>query len=263
MTHLSCKRKGKRSRLKSLQEIIDKGKRIVFFGGAGVSTESGIPDFRSQTGLYSAGGRMLQEGELAQIKGLTPETVLSNTFFYMHPGPFFDFYRKYMIYPDARPNAAHKKLFELEQCDKLRGIVTQNVDGLHRMAGNKRVYGLHGSIYENICMDCSKRYPLEWLMAAERIPRCEDCGGVVKPNVVLYGEGLDKYTVMGACREISSCDVLIVAGTSLTVEPAASYLAYFGGKELVIINREATRADRQATLVIRESVAQVLGAIRL
>ena len=236
--------------MKTLQEIIDKGKRIVFFGGAGVSTESGIPDFRSVDGLYN------------QKYAYPPETILSDTFFYTHTEEFFEFYRDKMIFPDARPNAAHRKLFELEQAGKLRGIVTQNIDGLHRMAGNKLVYELHGTVYENTCLECGKKYDLDFMMRSTGVPRCA-CGGVVKPDVVLYGESLDKYTIMGACREISRADVLIVAGTSLTVQPAASFLDYFDGRDLVVINRDATSADRRASLVLHEKVGEVLGKIEV
>lgn len=238
--------------MKTLQEIVDRARRIVFFGGAGVSTASGIPDFRSADGLYRR-----------QYGDLTPEMILSESFFYLHPGRFFEFYRTHMLHPDARPNAAHLKLWELEQTDKLRGIVTQNIDGLHRMAGNRRVYELHGSVHENYCMDCNRSYSMDWMLRSRGIPRCEHCGGVVKPYVVLYGEAPDKYTCMGACREISGCDTLIVAGTSLAVEPAASFLDYFKGRELVIINREETPADSRATLALHEEVAEVMTALEI
>ncbi len=236
--------------MKTLQEIIDKGKRIVFFGGAGVSTESGIPDFRSVDGLYN------------QKYAYPPETILSDTFFYTHTEEFFDFYRDKMLFPNAEPNAAHKKLFELEQAGKLRGIVTQNIDGLHRKAGNKLVYELHGTVYQNTCLECGKKYDLDFMLNTTGVPRCA-CGGVIKPDVVLYGESLDKYTIMGACREISQADVLIVAGTSLTVQPAASFLDYFNGRDLVVINRDETSADHRASLVLHERVGEVLGKIEV
>lgn len=236
--------------MKTLQEIIDKSKRIVFFGGAGVSTESGIPDFRGADGLYSR-----------KYGDLTPEMMLCESFFYLHPEKFFEFYREHMLHPDARPNAAHLKLAELEKAKKLRGVVTQNIDGLHRMAGNRLVYELHGSVHENYCMDCNKSYSFEWMLASSGIPRCEKCGGVVKPYVTLYGEAPDKYTCMGACREISNCDTLIIAGTSLEVEPAASFLDYFKGRELVVINLERTPADERATLVLNEKVADVMSRL--
>ena len=230
-----------------LKEIIERSRRIVFFGGAGVSTASGIPDFRSETGLYAG-----------EFGGAKPETILSATYFALHTKEFYDFYRRHMVYPDAVPNAAHMYLYELEKRDKLRGIVTQNIDGLHRKAGNKRVYELHGSIYENYCVDCETFYPLEKITQSEGVPRCEKCGGVIKPWVVLYGEQPDKYTMIGACREISGADTMIVAGTSLQVEPAASLLEYFSGKNLVVINKEVTPADETATLVIRDRVENVM-----
>ncbi|MBR3018625.1 MAG: NAD-dependent protein deacylase [Clostridia bacterium] len=234
-----------------LQSIINHAKRIVFFGGAGVSTASGIPDFRSADGLYNQ-----------EFEGLTPEMILSKSFFYLHPDAFFSFYRRYMIHPEARPNAAHRYLFELEKRDKLRGIVTQNIDGLHKAAGNKRVYEIHGSIHDNYCMECNARFPLEAVMASEDIPRCRHCGGVIKPSVVLYGEAPDKYVCIGACREISNADTLIVAGTSLSVEPAASFLNYFSGKNLVVINREPTPADSKASLVLYGDVTEIMGGLK-
>ncbi len=233
----------------NLQSIIDASRRIVCFTGAGFSTASGIPDFRGERGLYAG-----------EWEGLTPEMILSQSFFYLHPEKFFAFYRSHLIFPDARPNAAHEALYRLERAGKLRGIVTQNIDGLHRRAGNRLVYEVHGSVWENYCMDCNAFYGLEKVLRSEGIPRCERCGGVVKPWVVLYGEAPDKYTRMGACREISNCDTLIVAGTSLSVEPAASMLDYFHGKYLVVVNREPTPADERATLVVRGDVAEVLGS---
>ena len=228
-----------------LREMIRSSKRIVFFGGAGVSTGSGIPDFRSEQGLYA-------EDE----DGLSPEMILSRTFFFLQPEKFYDYYRKHLLYPDAKPNAAHRYLFELEKQDKLRGIVTQNIDGLHRRAGNIRVYELHGNVHENHCMECGTAYPMETVLQAQGIPRCE-CGGVIKPDVVLYGEPLEKYVCIGARREIANADLLIVAGTSLSVEPAASFTEDFRGRHLVVINQEETPADGRAELVIRADVAEV------
>lgn len=233
------------------QEIIDRSRRIVFFGGAGVSTASGIPDFRSAEGLYA------EEND-----GLSPEMILSKSFFYLQTEKFFDYYRKHLLYPDAKPNAAHRKLFELEQKDKLRGIVTQNVDGLHKAAGNIRVYELHGNVHENECMDCGASYPMEAILDSEGIPRCRDCGGVIKPNVVLFGEALPKYVCIGAIREITNADTLIVAGTSLAVEPAASFIGHFRGRNLVVINRDHIPAETQATLVLSGDVAEIMGRIR-
>ncbi len=232
-----------------LQEILDRSRRVVFFGGAGVSTASGIPDFRSASGLYAT-----------PFGDLSPEMILSRSFFYLHPEIFFDFWRKRMLHPEARPNAAHRFLAELEKRDRLRGIVTQNIDGLHRKAGNIRVYELHGSVYDNSCMECNASWPMEAVLRAEGIPRC-DCGGVIRPNVVLYGEPLEKYVCIGALREITNADTLIVAGTSLSVEPAASFLESFRGKHLVVINREPTPADDRADLVLREEVAAVFSRL--
>jgi NAD-dependent deacetylase len=229
-----------------LKEILDRSRRIVFFGGAGVSTASGIPDFRSEDGLYS-----VNTGKY------TPEEILSATFFALHTAEFYDFYRRYMVHPDARPNSVHRYLYELEKQDRLRGIVTQNIDGLHKLAGNKRVYELHGSVCENYCVDCETFYPLSRILESDGVPRCDKCGGIIKPWVVLYGEIPDKYTGIGACREISGADTLIVAGTSLAVEPAASYIEYFTGRNLIVINRTPTPADERASLVIRDDIADV------
>ena len=238
--------------MEAFQEIVDRSKRIVFFGGAGVSTASGIPDFRSADGLYAG-----------EEEGLSPEAILSRSFFYLQPEAFFDYYRKHLLHPDAKPNAAHRKLFELEQADRLRGIVTQNVDGLHKDAGNIRVYEIHGSVRENYCMECNAPYPMEAILHSEEIPRCKDCGGVIRPNVTLYGEPLPKYVCIGAIREITNADTLIVAGTSLAVEPAASFLGHFRGKHLVVLNRDPIPAEEQAELVIRGDVAEVMDRLRV
>lgn len=236
--------------MNELTSIIKASKRIVFFGGAGVSTESGIPDFRSVDGLYN------------QKYAYPPETILSRTFFELRPAEFFKFYKDKMLPLDALPNDAHKKLFELETAGKLTGIVTQNIDGLHQKAGSIRVFELHGSIHRNFCMECGKFYGPEFIKNAEGVPKCE-CGGVIKPDVVLYEEGLDDATVRGALRVISEADTMIVAGTSLTVYPAAGFLDYFRGKNLVLINRDPTPADRKATLVIRGNIGKVLGSIQI
>lgn len=238
--------------MSELQEIIDRARRIVCFTGAGVSTPSGIPDFRGEDGLYAG-----------EWEGLSPEMALSRSFFYLRPEDFFRFYREKLLFPDAKPNAAHIRLFQLERAGKLRGVVTQNVDGLHKRAGNRLVYEIHGSVWENYCMDCNAFYGLEKVLNSDGIPRCDRCGGVVKPWVVLYGEAPDKYSCMGACREISNCDTLIVAGTSLSVEPAASFLDYFHGKRLVVINATPTPADDRADLVLRGDVAEILGGINI
>lgn len=236
------------SAIETLKTWITESDNIVFFGGAGVSTESGIPDFRSTDGLYH------------QKFDYPPETILSHTFFYQHPEYFFKFYREKMLPLDYQPNEAHKKLAALEQAGKLRAIVTQNIDGLHKAAGNIRVYELHGSVHDNYCTECNASYPMEAILRSEGIPRCE-CGGVIRPNIVLYGEPLEKYVCIGARREITNADTLIVAGTSLAVEPAASFIGDFRGKHLIVINRTPTPADEQAELVLREDVAEVFEAL--
>ena len=247
--------------INNLNLIIGRSRRIVFFGGAGISTACGIPDFRSAEGLYSMkrndpGNDITGCCGAIECLNRSPEEILSAAFFALHTEYFYEFYRKHMVYPEARPGVVHRYLYELEKANKLRGIVTQNIDGLHKMAGNKRVYELHGSIYENYCIDCETFYPLEVIMESEGIPRCPKCGGIIKPWVVLYGEAPDKYTMIGAMREISGADTLIIAGTSLAVEPAASLIEYFSGSNLVIINRDPTPADAKATLIIREDIEE-------
>lgn len=232
----------------TLQQIVDESSRIVFFGGAGVSTESGIPDFRSTDGLYH------------QKYAWPPEQILSRTFFDRMPEEFYRFYRDKMLPLDAQPNAAHLKLAEMERAGKLTAVVTQNIDGLHTKAGSQRVYELHGSIWRNHCMTCGKFYKPEFIRDSKDIPRC-DCGGKIKPDVVLYEEGLDDGVVAGAVQAIRNADAMIVAGTSLTVYPAAGLLRYFRGKHLVLINRDATPYDDMAELVIHEKVGEVLGAL--
>ena len=236
----------------ALQAMVDGAKRIVFFGGAGVSTASGIPDFTGENGLYRQ-----------QYGGLTPEMMLSQSFFYLHPDLFYAFYRAHMVHPQARPNAAHRKLAQLERAGRLSALVTQNIDGLHRAAGNRYVYELHGSVHENRCIECGRLYDLAYILSAQGVPKCASCAGVIKPSVVFYGEALDHYVSTGACREISRCDLLIVAGTSLTVEPAASMLGYFrgGSRRLVVINRDETQAEKQASLVIHGDIETVMDAI--
>ncbi len=232
----------------TLQEIIDHSKNIVFFGGAGVSTESGIPDFRSTDGLYN------------QKYDYPPEEILSHTFFVSHTEAFYDFYRDKMLCLTAEPNAAHKKLVELEQKGKLSAVVTQNIDGLHQKAGSKNVFELHGSIHRNYCTQCHKFFDADFIANSVGVPTC-DCGGIIKPDVVLYEEGLDDATVTGAVDAISSADCLIVAGTSLNVYPAAGFIRYFRGKYFVLINRDVTPADEYADLVIHDSVGKVLSDI--
>ncbi len=233
-----------------LQEIIDKSRKIVFFGGAGVSTESGIPDFRSVDGLYN------------QKYKYPPEQILSHTFFVNKTEEFFDFYRDKMICPNAKPNTAHKVLAKMEKIGKLSAIVTQNIDGLHTMAGSKKVLELHGCVNRNYCQKCGKMFDAEFILKSKGIPHC-DCGGIIKPDVVLYEESLDNDVVSEAVREIRSCDTLIVAGTSLTVYPAAGMINYFRGGNLVLINRDSTPYDSQANFVIHKKVGEVLGKINL
>ncbi|MBQ3936413.1 MAG: NAD-dependent protein deacylase [Ruminococcus sp.] len=232
----------------TLQEMINDSKSIVFFGGAGVSTESGIPDFRSVDGLYN------------QKYDYPPETMLSHTFFETHTAEFFKFYRDKMICQGVKPNKAHLKLAELERAGKLTAVVTQNIDGLHTLAGNKKVYELHGSVHRNYCTKCGKFYGIDAIINSDGVPKCE-CGGIIKPDVVLYEEGLDNDTVNGAVAAIASCDMLIIAGTSMTVYPAAGLIRYFRGKYLVEINRDATAIDDQCDLVIHDKVGETLGRI--
>lgn len=233
-----------------LQQIINESNNIVFFGGAGVSTESGIPDFRSVDGLYN------------QKYDYPPEEILSHTFFNAHTEYFYDFYRDKMLVLDAEPNAAHLKLVELEQAGKLTAVVTQNIDGLHQKAGCKNVFELHGSVHRNYCTSCHKFYNAEYIKSSKGVPRC-NCGGIIKPDVVLYEEGLDDNTVSGTINAIKNADCLIVAGTSLNVYPAAGFIRYFCGKYFVLINRDPTPADSMADLVIHDKVGKVLSAINV
>lgn len=234
--------------IEKLQQMIDGSRRIVFFGGAGVSTESGIPDFRSVDGLYH------------QKFDYPPETILSHSFFISHTAEFFDFYRQKMICLTARPNAAHRKLAELEAAGRLSAVVTQNIDGLHQMAGSKNVLELHGSVHRNYCQKCRKCYSAEEILNSTGIPRCS-CGGLIKPDVVLYEEQLDSRTIDESLRYISEADMLIIAGTSLTVYPAASLIRYFRGSYLVLINRDPTPMDNRTSLTIHGKVGEVLGQI--
>jgi NAD-dependent deacetylase len=237
----------------SLQHLINASHRIVFFSGAGVSTESGIPDFRSSHGLYSQKFR----------RTLDPEQIISHTFLEEDPATFFDFYRSKLIYPDAKPNAAHLAAAALEKQGKLEGVVTQNIDGLDEMAGTTRVAELHGTTMRNYCLQCGKQFPRDFVYRSTGIPHCDSCGGMVRPDVVLYEEGLDENVIEKAVQWISAADLLIVAGTSLHVYPAAGLLGYFRGEHLVLINKTATGADRSAELVIRQPVAEVMAALSL
>lgn len=227
-----------------LKQWMDESNNIVFFGGAGVSTESGIPDFRSQDGLYN------------QEYRYPPEMIISHSFYKRNPEEFFRFYRNKMVITDAKPNAAHKALAKLEQQGKLKAVITQNIDGLHQMAGSKEVLELHGSIHRNYCERCGKFYGLNAVADTNGVPKCS-CGGTIKPDVVLYEEGLDQKTLQKAVKYISEAEVLIIGGTSLVVYPAAGLIDYYGGKKLVLINKSETGRDSQANLVIREPIGQV------
>ena len=236
-----------------LQNIIDGSRRIVFFGGAGVSTESGIPDFRSRDGLY------------AQEWKYPPETIISRSFFDRDPKEFYRFYRKKLIVKGVRPNITHTRLAELEKAGKLSAVVTQNIDGLHQMAGSKNVFELHGSTLRNFCMDCGAPYGIDFIAESANadggIPRCTKCGGIVKPDVVLYEEGLDERVTSGALAAIGEADTLIIGGTSLVVYPAAGFIRAFRGENLVIINKSETSADAACTLVVHDSLGKVFAAL--
>lgn len=236
--------------IEQLQEIIDDSSRVVFFGGAGVSTESGIPDFRSADGIYH------------QKYKYSPEQVVSHSFFMKYPDAFYDFYKEKMMCLDAKPNAAHLKLAELEQAGKLSAIVTQNIDGLHQAAGSKIVYELHGSIHRNYCMKCGKFYDAQYVKNCDGVPKCS-CGGKIKPDVVLYEEGLDQKTIQGAVEAIASADTLIIGGTSLVVYPAAGFIDYFHGKHLVVINKSDTAKAVRAELSIAAPIGEILGQIKV
>ncbi|MDD2648428.1 MAG: NAD-dependent protein deacylase [Eubacteriales bacterium] len=251
MSAESFARRHEKPRELSLQALIDGAGKIAFFGGAGVSTESGIPDFRSAKGLYNE-----ENGEYS------PETILSSLFFCLKPDEFYDYYRSHLLYPNAVPNAAHRKLAELERAGKLSGIVTQNIDGLHRRAGSRLCFELHGNVNENTCVKCGKHYGVSIMAQSEGIPHCK-CSGVIKPGIVLYGEPLDMYVARGAKRAIADADLLIVAGTSLSVEPAASFIKSYNGKDIVVINKEETPLDEKATLVLRGGIAEIMSKIKV
>lgn len=234
--------------MKTLNEIINDSNYIVFFGGAGVSTESGIPDFRSVDGLYN------------QHYDYPPETILSHTFFERNTEEFYRFYREKMLFLNSKPNPAHLKLAELEKTGKLKAVITQNIDGLHQAAGSRAVYELHGCVLRNYCTRCGRFYSVEAIVNSRGVPKC-DCGGVIKPDVVLYEESLDDETVRGAVEHITRADTLIIAGTSLTVYPAAGFVSCFNGENLVLINRDKTPMDKQATFISHENVGKVLGEL--
>lgn len=235
-----------------LASWIKESRNIVFFGGAGISTESGIPDFRSAAGIY----------QMEKQSPYSPEEILSRSFFNRHPEVFFDFYKTKMIHTEARPNSAHNLLAKLEQSGQLSAIVTQNIDGLHQMAGNKKVLELHGSIHRNYCMDCDRFHSLDEVMnSPEIVPNCNVCGGIVKPDVVLYGENLDDSVIRDSVTAIAEADLLLIGGTSLTVQPAAHFVTYFQGKHTVLLNASSTAYDHQADLIITEPIGVVLGEV--
>lgn len=240
-------------KLKELQDVIDHSQNIVFFGGAGVSTESNIPDFRSSDGVYS----------VTLGRHFSAEQLVSHTMFVRYPEDFFEFYKKYLLYPDAKPNAAHRYLARLEETGKLTAVVTQNIDSLHEMAGSKKVLKLHGSADRNYCTGCQRFYDLEAFLALEGpIPHCLDCGKVVKPDVTLYEEALDMEVFSQAARAIQEADLLIIGGTSLVVYPAASLIQYFQGEKLVVINKTSIPQDKQADLVIEGKIGQVFSQLK-
>ena len=235
-------------KLETLRQWIAESHNIVFFGGAGVSTESGIPDFRSVDGLYN------------QQYAYPPETIISHSFYVRYPEEFYRFYKDRMLFADAKPNAAHRALAKLEADGRLKAVITQNIDGLHQMAGSREVLELHGSVHRNYCTRCGKFYSLDDVIRSEGVPRC-DCGGTVKPDVVLYEEGLDSNTLEKSVRYIRQADMLIIGGTSLVVYPAAGLIDYYRGSKLVLINKDATARDSQADLVINGGIGEVLGAV--
>ena len=240
-----------KAQISELQEIIDSHRSIVFFGGAGVSTESGIPDFRSQDGLYN------------QKYKYPPETIISHSFFVRNTEEFYRFYKDKMLITDAEPNAAHKKLAEMEKAGKLTAVVTQNIDGLHQKAGSRVVYELHGSVHRNYCKKCGKVFDGDFIRSCEGVPRCDECGGLVKPDVVLYEEGLDQNVINGAVNAIRNADCLIIGGTSLVVYPAAGLIDYFSGDTLVLANKSATSRDRMADIVITGPTGEALAGLRV
>lgn len=236
------------AQIRELKEMIDGSNNIVFFGGAGVSTESGVPDFRSVDGLYN------------QEYDYPPETILSHTFYRRNPEEFFRFYRNKMLFPDVKPNVAHLALAKLEEMGKLKAVITQNIDGLHQEAGSKIVYELHGSVHRNHCESCGKFYGFNDIYKMQKVPTCE-CGGVIKPDVVLYEEGLDQKIIQLSVQAIAKADVLIIGGTSLAVYPAAGLVDYYRGNKLVLINKSKTQKDQRADMVIHEPIGEILGQV--
>ena len=240
------------SKINQLQEIINSSDNIVFFGGAGVSTESGIPDFRSESGIFKS----------LKKYGASPEQLVSHSYYIDHTEEFYNYYKENLVFTDAEPNPAHIKLAELEKAGKLKAVITQNIDGLHQKAGSKKVLELHGSIHRNYCQICNKEYGLDYIMENDGIPRCE-CGGIIKPDVVLYEEPLNDFVLNTAVHYISDADTLIIGGTSLVVYPAAGLINYFNGSKLVLINKSQTPYDSLATLVINEAIGETLSQIKI
>ena len=240
------------SKINELQEIINSSDNIVFFGGAGVSTESGIPDFRSESGIFNS----------LKKYGASPEQLVSHSYYISNTEEFYKYYKENLVFKDAEPNPAHIKLAELEKAGKLKAVITQNIDGLHQKAGSKKVLELHGSIHRNYCQVCNKEYELDYIMESDGIPRCE-CGGIIKPDVVLYEEPLNDFVLNTAVHYISDADTLIIGGTSLVVYPAAGLINYFNGSKLVLINKSETPYDNLASLVINEAIGETLSQIKI
>ena len=251
MRYYPSEREGEFMAYEELRKIIDNSDNIVFLGGAGVSTESNIPDFRSEKGLYNAVNKY----------GYPPESLISHSFFVKHTELFYDYYKNNLIYKNAKPNKAHIALAELEKQEKLKAVITQNIDNLHQMAGSKNVLELHGSVFRNYCTKCGEFYDVDFILKAEKVPYCEKCGSLVKPDVVLYEEGLDDYVLSSACKYINSADVLIVGGTSLVVYPAAGLVNYYKGNKLILINKSETSYDERANLVIHDNIGDVLSSV--
>lgn len=237
--------------IQKLKKWVEESNNIVFFGGAGVSTESGIPDFRGEAGIY----------QTISEYGINPETILSHTFFENNKEVFFDYCKKHLVFPDAKPNAAHYGLSELEKQGKLKAVITQNIDNLHQAAGSKNVLELHGTLYKNYCIKCGKKFDIDYVLNSEGVPKCDKCGGVVRPDVVLYEESLDMDVMQKAVNYIASCDMLIIGGTSLAVYPAAGLINYYNGNKLVLINKSTTNLDNRADLALHMNIGEVFSKI--
>lgn len=237
--------------IQKFKKWVEESNNIVFFGGAGVSTESGIPDFRGETGIY----------QTISEYGINPETILSHTFFENNKEVFFDYCKKHLVFPDAKPNAAHYGLAELERQGKLKAVITQNIDNLHQAAGSKNVLELHGTLYKNYCIKCGKKFDIDYVLNSDGVPKCDKCGGVVRPDVVLYEESLDMDVMQKAVNYIASCDMLIIGGTSLAVYPAAGLINYYNGNKLVLINKSTTNLDNRADLALHMNIGEVFSKI--